>query len=63
MRCRHGIAGEDDCEDGGDVLVAWDAGGVETLATRGGRRAATWEVNAEVFPPELVVGGQEPKVL
>ena len=62
MRCRHGIAGGGD--DGGDVLVAWDAAsGVETVATRGGRRAATWEVNAEVFPPELVVGGQEPKVL
>ena len=43
--------------------MAWDAGGVETLATRGGRRAAMWEVNAEVFPPELVVKGQEPKVL
>ena len=43
--------------------MAWDAGGVETLATRGGRRAAISEVNAEVFPPELVVDGQEPKVL
>ena len=43
--------------------MAWDASGNKMLATRGRRLVAISEVNTEVFPPELVVNVQEPKVL
>ena len=53
MQYRHGTA--DEMSDGGAILVAWNAGGVETLVIRGGKRAAISQMKNDVFPLEIIV--------
>ena len=53
MQSRHGTA--DEMSDGGAILVAWNAGGVETLVIRGGKRAAISQMKNDVFPLEIIV--------
>ena len=56
IQSRHGTALSDAKMSGGDdVLVAWNAGGVETLVIRGGKRAAISQIKTDVFPLEVIV--------
>ena len=56
IQSRHGTALSDAKMSGGDdVLVAWNAGGVETLVIRGGKRAAISQIKTDVFPLEIIV--------